>query len=108
MKAQDIRNLCNRIADYGGWPVSEGVTLKITDGVASDIMIGGEPLDDSRTYQVAMPDYVANGGDTCPFMVGLPQTDTGQFIRHILISGVEEITAQGKQIEHNPSIRIIK
>lgn len=108
MKAQDVRNLCNRIADYGGWPISEGVTFNISDAMAGDIMVGGEPLDESRIYQVAMPDYVANGGDACPFMIGLPQTDTGQYIRHVLIAGVEEITAQGNQIEHNPSIRITK
>lgn len=108
MSGQDVISLCNRIAEYGGWPVSEGITFGIENEVADHIMIQGMPLDNNKKYHVAMPDYVANGGDSCPFMIGLPQIDTGIFIRHILISGVEQITAQGKQVVHNPSIRITK
>ena len=108
MSGQDVQNLCNRIADYGGWPISEGVSFKITNGIAEEIKVNGKALDEGRSYYVALPDYVANGGDTCPFMIGLPQTDTGKYIRYLLISGIEEITAQGKQVKYNPSIRIIK
>jgi len=108
MSGKDVINLCNRIADYGGWPVSEGLTFKMGNGIAEDIMVRGKPLKDDMNYLVALPDYVANGGDTCPFMIGLPQTNTAMYIRYLLIFGIEEITANGQNVEHNPSIRIIK
>jgi 2',3'-cyclic-nucleotide 2'-phosphodiesterase (5'-nucleotidase family) len=29
----------------------------------SDVKVGGQPLDLAKTYTVALPDYVMNGGD---------------------------------------------
>ena len=37
--------LLNRIADYGGWPISSNLTFSIEDDKATNIMIKGEPFD---------------------------------------------------------------
>lgn len=77
--------LLNRIADYGGWPISSNLQFRIEDEKAVDIMIKGEPFDINKTYRVALPDYTANGGDRCTFLKEEKQEDCGKMIRDLII-----------------------
>lgn len=106
MKKADIVTLCNMIADANGWPISYGITMKIGGGLASDILIDGVPLEEDRTYQVAMPDYVANGGDGFEFLKAFDQLNTGVFIRDVLTERITQLNADGKMLEANPELRI--
>jgi 2',3'-cyclic-nucleotide 2'-phosphodiesterase (5'-nucleotidase family) len=52
----------------GRFPQLSGVTMKVDPHATgerrvSDIRVNGQPLDPGRTYTVAMPDFVMNGGD---------------------------------------------
>ncbi len=40
-----------------------GMTYAIEGGRATDVRVGGAPLDDERVYTVAMPDFLLAGGD---------------------------------------------
>ena len=42
------QKLLDRVAVYGGWPQSHGLKFKIDDNQAKDIMINGEPFDQSK------------------------------------------------------------
>lgn len=78
--------LLDRIAEYGGWPISKSLSFGISkNGKASDITINGMPFDKSKTYSVALPDYIANGGDSCDFLEDVEQINTGMLIRDLLI-----------------------
>lgn len=77
--------LLNRIADYGGWPISSNLTFDIKGDKATDIMIKGESFDIKKTYRVALPDYTANGGDRCTFLKEEPQEDNDKMIRDLII-----------------------
>jgi 2',3'-cyclic-nucleotide 2'-phosphodiesterase (5'-nucleotidase family) len=103
-----LQLLCNRVAEYGGWPISQGITMDISDDQASNIVIQGEPLDLTKTYKVVLADYVANGGDDCDFLIGLNQNNTGIFIREVIIDGIKALTDQGMDIDYNRDIRINK
>ncbi len=81
--------LLNRIADYGGWPISSNLTFSIEDDKATNIMIKGEPFDIKKTYRVALPDYTANGGDKCDFLKGEPQEDNDKMIRDLIVEYFE-------------------
>lgn len=81
--------LLNRIADYGGWPISSNLTMAIEDDKAKDIMIKGEPFDIKKTYRIALPDYTANGGDKCYFLKEEPQEDNDKLIRDLIIEYFE-------------------
>ena len=71
------------VAD-GGWPVSKGLTITSTAS-GNVVRIDGQPLVPSATYFVAVPDYVANGGDAAAMLSGQPQLPSGQLIRDLLI-----------------------
>lgn len=98
--------LLNRIADYGGWPISSNLTFSIEDDKATNIMIKGEPFDIKKTYRVALPDYTANGGDKCDFLKGEPQEDNDKMIRDLIVEYFENnpptepiIAPTGKRIK---------
>ena len=80
------KKLIDRIADYGGWPISKGLSFVLDDGKASNILINGKALDLQGTYTIALPDYVANGGDDCEFLKGQKAINTGVFIRDVVIN----------------------
>lgn len=93
-----IRLLMNRIAEYGGWPISKEVRLTVQDTIAKEIIIGGKPLDDSKEYQFAVPDYVANGGDKCIFLEGTRRISTELFVRDAIVAHTKAKTAKGQNI----------
>lgn len=81
-----VRRLC----DYAGkfrnvaavnltWRTDSATTR------AFDIRVGGQPLDTTRTYTLAINDYLANGGDGMDFLRPLQQTAARKTIRQAII-----------------------
>lgn len=98
--------LLENIAAAGGCPVSSGVSFKIAFGRPKEVMIHGNPLDSLRTYTIAIPDYMANGGDNMTFLKPLPRYDTGLMVRELLIRHLRRLTREGKQIIPDNTMRI--
>ena len=42
-------------------------------------------LINQKTYSVALPDYIANGGDDCEFLTECKRINTGMFLRDAVI-----------------------
>jgi 2',3'-cyclic-nucleotide 2'-phosphodiesterase (5'-nucleotidase family) len=93
-----VSEFLDRIAKYGGWPVSKSLKFRIEGETARDILIDGFPLDTAATYILAMPDYVANGGDDCFFFEPLPKNNTEYLIRDILLNEVKKLSSQNEHI----------
>jgi len=72
--------------------------MVIEEGKAKEVRINGQRIDPEKEYQVAMPDYVANGGDSSSFLLDLPQNDTGVFMRDVVIEYIKEKTAAGEPL----------
>lgn len=83
-----IQDICDKIAQSGGWPVSSSLRFDIVDDKAKNISIGGSPLMTSKAYRVALPDYVANGGDRLGLSQELPREDAQVLLRDALIKEV--------------------
>lgn len=60
LKGSDLRGLFDQVASGGGLPINEGVKLVIKDKKVKSLTIKGEPIVDSRIYNVATIDYVVN------------------------------------------------
>jgi 2',3'-cyclic-nucleotide 2'-phosphodiesterase (5'-nucleotidase family) len=99
---KEMLQLLNKIADYGGWPVSDGLQMSIVDGKAVQVKIGGESLKEENVYLVAMPDYIANGGDNCFFLKPLKREEYGVFIREAIIQN--SISKHSKGIKMSAKI----
>ncbi|MBX2815197.1 MAG: 5'-nucleotidase C-terminal domain-containing protein [Saprospiraceae bacterium] len=91
-----VLNLLDRIADDGGWPISAAVSMKIRDGKASEIEIGGSSFDREKRYRVALPNYIAEGGGDCDFLIDLPRENfQASLLRDIFIEEIREIGKTG-------------
>lgn len=102
-----VDSLLNRFASSGGWPVSKELRFQISNRKPLSVMISGKPFDLTKTYTIAMPDYIANGGDNMHFLKGLVRTDLDYLIRDALIEFAEKESESGNQIIGNVDKRIV-
>lgn len=105
MNPETLQMFLNRIADYGGWPISKSLSFTIQDSTAVDVLINNKPIED-RNYYVAMPDYVANGGDQCYFLSDSRKEDSEKFIRKIVIDYLIKLQDQNISANVDSSERI--
>lgn len=66
LSAQKTIELFNYVANKGGQPIA-GVTMKIKNNKAEEILISNEPINENKIYKVVTTDYLANGGDNMIF-----------------------------------------
>jgi len=64
LSGQELQAALDQGAQTGGRLLpSEGTTYRIVDGKATEVVVGGEALDLSKTYRIALASFTANGGD---------------------------------------------
>lgn len=81
-----------------GTPVS-GIRLGIRDRKVADILIGGEPFDNERSYKVLTSDYLAAAGDNMRFFLDPVHYELiGMRIRDAMIMHLEEQHQKGNMI----------
>ena len=80
-----LMTFLNRVAQSGGWPVSKNFQMTIKGKQATKVLINGEELTD-RIYNIALPDYIANGGSDCPFFIGANRTGYPELLRDMFIN----------------------
>ncbi len=85
-----VKQLFERIAAKGGWPVSKNIRLVGTkEGKIESLYINSKPFDETETYAFALPDYIANGGDRCVFLENQDQIKFNVLIRDAIITHLE-------------------
>jgi 2',3'-cyclic-nucleotide 2'-phosphodiesterase (5'-nucleotidase family) len=83
--------LSERIISSGGWPVSKGIKIIAKGNSVQQILINGTDLNDIQgEIFLALPNYVAEGGDNSYMLVNRPREDSGIYIRDILIEYVKD------------------
>ncbi len=101
-----LDSLLQQIASSEGWPVSNGLRMVIKDNKIASCKIHNQSIISSQVYKVAMPDYVANGGDGLKALIPLSRIQTSKLIRDILIEYAQETTRTGKNISASIDGRI--
>jgi 5'-nucleotidase/UDP-sugar diphosphatase len=88
----------------GGFLQVSGCTYKVAPpGTLAEVTVGGEPLDDATVYKVAMPDFMAEGGDGYAMFTSLePGYKTGLVMYDVVASALRE----GRQVSAEPAGRI--
>ena len=105
MDSASLQILLDKIADYGGWPIS-GATFAIQDTVAVDVFIGGEAFTNQRTYTIVLPDYIANGGGGCFFLEDMPRSEKDVLIRDLIIGYLKKSPIRVKEVTPSNEMRI--
>jgi 2',3'-cyclic-nucleotide 2'-phosphodiesterase (5'-nucleotidase family) len=107
MKGDIVDSLLQQTAETEGWPVSKGIKMVIKDKKMVECTIQGAPLSMTKTYKVAMPDYVANGGDGLKILITQKRVQTAIVVRDMLIEYARDLTASGKEITSSIDGRIV-
>jgi 2',3'-cyclic-nucleotide 2'-phosphodiesterase (5'-nucleotidase family) len=105
LKGSVMQQVFDAIAAAGGWPVS-GARFVINKGKATQVQIGGEPLDLAKVYTLSISGYLADGGDNMSMLKGLPQTDSGFTLRDALINACTKRGLRGEKLHGRTDGRI--
>lgn len=105
VKGNLLQQYLDFIAGHGGWPMA-GITMEIKNKKAVNVHIGGQPLDETKTYMITNSDYIANGGDNAAMLKNIPQQNIGYLMRDALFDYIKFLKAQGKNVSAPEEKRI--
>jgi 2',3'-cyclic-nucleotide 2'-phosphodiesterase (5'-nucleotidase family) len=77
-----------RDEEDGGFLHVSGIRFKIDGKTPKDVAVGGEPLDVSRIYKVAITDFMYTGGDGYDILAGKPAVNTGLPLRELIVDTI--------------------
>jgi 2',3'-cyclic-nucleotide 2'-phosphodiesterase (5'-nucleotidase family) len=63
-----------------------------------NILIGGQPFNPTKTYPIAISDYLAGGGDNMLFLRGVPERSTGLLLRSAIADHIRALTKAGQPV----------
>jgi len=106
LNGTEVQKLCNLMAGSRGWPISRGLSMTMEDHKAIDVKVNGELISLDKKYNIALPDYVANGGGGGDFLKDISQYDTGYYIREAVIEHLTSMQADGTPITVDNTQRI--
>jgi 2',3'-cyclic-nucleotide 2'-phosphodiesterase (5'-nucleotidase family) len=94
-------SVVQQLFDYGArvkMAFSNATYTVSPDGKPTDIRIGGKPFDATRTYTIAISDYLAGGGDQMTFFKTITPRKTGVLLRSAIAEHIQALTKQGKPV----------
>jgi 5'-nucleotidase / UDP-sugar diphosphatase len=92
----------------GAFPQFAGINLVIDAGAVSNVTIQGAPLDLSKTYKMAINNFVAAGGDGYPKMTVHPSyVDTG-FVDADALRGFITARSPLKAVDYAPGSSVVR
>ncbi len=82
-------------------------TYTVQNGQATDIRIGGQPLDAGKTYTLVTSDYLAGGGDNLALLRKAEKVEkVGLLMRDAIIRHIRGLTAKGYEITADVTPRV--
>ncbi|MDR1763656.1 MAG: 5'-nucleotidase C-terminal domain-containing protein [Dysgonamonadaceae bacterium] len=102
-----VGELFDFYAFHGGQGLSDNVELVVKDRKRVSLKIGGQPLDENRTYRVATIDYLAEGNDGMTALTeAVGKTESGILLREAVIDYIKQLTAKNQLINAKLDDRI--
>ena len=107
LKGADLRAIFEYLAQTQMQAVS-GVQLVIRDHQLESVKVGGEPLDDKKTYGVATINFLLTGGDGL-FIAknALELIDSGVYVKDAIIPYIQRLTRESTAIEGKLDDRVV-
>ena len=106
LKGSDVRRIFERMASTSVQVIG-GVRIVVKDRKLQSILVGGEPLDDNRIYNLATISFLLNGGDGLNLAQNaIEVVDTQVNIFDAVINHVREMTKRGEVIEYEMDGRV--
>lgn len=105
LSGSELVRLLDHWAAKGGIALS-GLRITIHNGKAIKVEVGDEPLNPNRTYHIALPDYLVDGGDGCSFLMN-SRVQRGAFrITDLVARHLEAMGSRGEPLKTQTDGRI--
>jgi len=99
LKADDVLRLGEYAARGKNLGIA-GMKIEGTENMLTYLNVNGKELDSSKTYLLAINDYLANGGDRMDFLINLPRIEASTVLmREMLLTKIKELTSEGKTVD---------
>ena len=106
IKGSDLRRFYEHMAARRVEAVS-GVQMEIADRKIVKLLVGGEPIDDDKTYKFATINFLMDGGDGVVLSdVAFNRKDTGVFVRDAIVEYLKAQMDRGEKIVLHPDGRV--
>ncbi|MGB0522858.1 MAG: 5'-nucleotidase C-terminal domain-containing protein [Flammeovirgaceae bacterium] len=97
ISGETVEKLVKRLAETDNTSLGN-VTATIRRGQVVSAAVGGQKIDKSKTYRLAVSDYLANGGDYMDFLKENQGIEsTGVKVRDVIINHFRDLTKEGKK-----------
>jgi 2',3'-cyclic-nucleotide 2'-phosphodiesterase (5'-nucleotidase family) len=99
LNSKDVKKLGEFMAQRKNMSVS-GMEISGKGNELQSLQINGKPLEEGKTYLLAINDYLANGGDNMDFLINLPVKESSNILlRDMLIDMIKFQTAKGEKLD---------
>ena len=108
MKGSDLQELFHQLAGTKAFQATSGATVRVKKHELESVLVGGEPIDPERIYNVTTIDFLLDGGDG--LRIGALSQDvvlTHVLLKDVILDYVESMEAEGKIIDSASDGRVI-
>lgn len=108
MKGSGLSALLDTLATKPAFQATSGAVVKVKGHKVESALVGGEPIDPERIYNVTTIDFLLDGGDG--INIGAQAIDvelSHVLIKDVMLSYVKSMEAQGKIIDSASDGRVV-
>ena len=108
MKGEMLTELFHQLAGTKAFQATSGATIRVKKHELESALVGGEPIDPERIYNVTTIDFLLDGGDG--IRIGALSEDvqlSHVLLKDVMLDYIESMEAQGKVIDSQPDGRVI-
>ena len=106
VRGRDIKTVFSHFGELAH--AIAGASLRIEDGVLTEVKIGGKPIEDDRLYRIATIDYIAEGNNNCEALRNAEaMRPSYDLLRDEMVSYVKAHEARGEQLDAQLDERIV-
>ena len=108
MKGEMLTELFHQLAGTKAFQATSGATIRVKAHELESALIGGEPIDPERIYNVTTIDFLLDGGDG--IRIGALSEDvqlSHVLLKDVMLDYIESMEAQGKVIDAQSDGRVI-
>ena len=108
IKGDNLTRLFQQLAGTKAFQATSGATIRVKAHELESALIGGEPIDPERIYNVTTIDFLLDGGDG--IRIGALSEDvqlSHVLLKDVMLDYIESMEAQGKVIDAQSDGRVI-
>ena len=108
LSGAEVLEVCQLMAERGGWPSSAGLRYAIADGQAQEIELNGKSIKIDETYTLATNNYIIESANYLDFFKTKEMNNSGVYVRDAIAEYLRSLNEAGVtlKVELDQRVRI--